>query len=930
MRDWKGNWKIGVLALAVLGLTLGLIPGTISGPSGATAAPPANPTWPRPEVLVVRIPFHSAAERDRLAMEWNAEEVSTTAGYITVWTDRATYNQMLGKGLPVTIDQATTKQANNPLLFAQPGPLTFNSGYKTVEEMQSFLDSKVAANPTLAEKISFGNSWCKDNPGACTQPNASSGYNLWALHITNRSIPGPKPVFWYDAGIHSREIATSEVAMRYISWLLDNYSTNADAHWLVDYQDIWVVPMLNPDGHHIVEAGGNSPYYQRKNANNTNGCTTYPPSSSTQYGTDLNRNFPFLWNCCGGSTSAACDQQYHGPSSGSDPETQYVIAKIRTLIPDQRGPNNTDTAPITTTGVMMGMHSYANLNLYPWGWTTTAAPNGPDLANIGAHMSATNAGGNGYQSCAPPNCLYAVDGDSLDWGYGELGMAAFTTELEGGTFFPAYSTIDSAIWPNNQGMLTHLAKIARTPYLLTHGPDANTVAVAPTSVSQGTQAHLTGSINFAWTGNSYSQNVGAAEYYVDTPPWAGGTAIAMNATDGAFNSATEAVDAYVTTSGLSTGRHILFVRGRGVNSYSGNLTWGPISAVFLDVTAGGGATPTPVPPTNTPPPGPTNTPVPPTSTPTPGSATLQNGGFETGSVSSWTVDGSLPAPAASTTQKHSGSYAALLGATSGSEPNGDSSLYQSFTVPSGGGTLSFWYRPTTADTISYDWQDAYLQNSSGSTVATLLHVASNTQAWTNVTYNLAAYAGQTMRVKFLVHEDGCTCNDLTSMYVDDVTVSGAGPTNTPVPPTNTPVPPTNTPVPPTNTPAPPTNTPAPPTATPTPGASVVGNGGFETGSFSPWVIASSLPSPAVTTAKAHTGSYSALLGTTTGSEPNGDGAFYQQVTVPAAAAPSASGICPPPPTISATTGRMPMSPIRAATCWPPCCTSAPTPRPGPT
>ncbi|HMA36129.1 MAG TPA: choice-of-anchor J domain-containing protein, partial [Chloroflexia bacterium] len=282
---------------------------------------------------------------------------------------------------------------------------------------------------------------------------------------------------------------------------------------------------------------------------------------------------------------------------------------------------------------------------------------------------------------------------------------------------------------------------------------------------------------------------------------------------------------------------------------------------FKFATCSSGPTPTP---TNTPIPGPTNTP-----TPAPPPGTIQNGGFETGSVSSWTVDGSLPAPVASTTQKHAGSYSALLGATSGNEPNGDSSLYQSFTVPSGGGTLSFWYRPTTADTISYDWQDAYLQNSSGSTVATLLHVASNTQVWTNVTYNLASYAGQTMRIKFLVHEDGCTCNDLTSMYVDDVTVSGAGPT------------PTNTPVPPTNTPAPPTNTPVPPTNTPTPGASVVSNGGFETGSFSPWVIASTLPSPAVTTAKAHTGTHSALLGTTSGSEPNGDGAFYQTVTVPA-------------------------------------------------
>ena len=34
--------------------------------------------------------------------------------------------------------------------------------------------------------------------------------------------------------------------------------------------------------------------------------------------------------------------------------------------------------------------------------------------------------------CQPPNCLYAVDGDSLDWAYGELGAPAYTTEISGG------------------------------------------------------------------------------------------------------------------------------------------------------------------------------------------------------------------------------------------------------------------------------------------------------------------------------------------------------------------------------------------------------------------------------------------------------------------------------------------------------------------
>ncbi|MGI8589202.1 MAG: M14 family zinc carboxypeptidase, partial [Chloroflexia bacterium] len=625
MEAIRRRWAVTVLAVLALGISLSMVPlGTVTPNAGAApGTPAAAPPLPRTEVLVVRLYFHDFAERDRLATQWGADEISTGGGYLTIWVDRPTYSKMLAQHLHVEIDQALTQESNNPALTAPHGPDTFYGGYKTVEEMQTYLDQEVAAHPTLAVKVDFGNSWCKDNPGMCTLPDANNGYDLFALHITNQAISGPKPVYWYEAAIHSREIAVPEVAMRFIGSLLDNYDSNADSHWLVDYHDIWVVPMLNPDGHHIVEAGGggNSPYYQRKNANHNNGCTTWPPSPSNQFGTDNNRNFSFLWNCCGGSSGNACDQTYRGPSPASDPETFYENTQVRSLIADQRGPNIGDPAPITTTGVFQDMHSNASLDLYPWGFQMGAAPNGPELANLGKHLSATNAGppGNGYQACQPPNCLYAVDGDAFDWAYGELGAASFSTEVGGSSFFPAYSYIDTTLWPLNRGALTYQAKIARTPYLLAHGPDANSVTMTPMTVTQGTPAALAATINYAWTGNSFSQSVGAAEYYVDTPPWAGGTAVPMT---GNFTSATVAVSASVPTGSLSVGRHIIFVRGRGATDYLGYQTWGAVSAVFLGVLPSGGGTPTPTtPPANTAtatqPPLPTNTPTtPPTVTPT--------------------------------------------------------------------------------------------------------------------------------------------------------------------------------------------------------------------------------------------------------------------------------------------------------------------------
>ena len=615
-------------ALAIL-LPMLAVGGTSNNTATASAPLPKSIVSAEGQIVALRIYFRSTQERDQLANELDVSEAPTADGYLTAYVNRGDYDAQLAtlesQGLRVEVDQEQTYRLNHvaDLFNNAPwdgNPDTFYGGYRTVEENYAYMDLLVSEYPTLAEKVDIGDSWCKIHAGQCTWPNSWNGFDLYALHITNQNIAGPKPVFWYEAGIHSREIATTEVADRYMSLLLDQYNTNPDSHWLVDYTDIWVMPHVNPDGHHIVENGGGTPIYQRKNADKDDGCT-----ANGSFGTDLNRNFNFLWGCCGGSSGSPCGETYRGPSANSEEETQAVIAKVSSLIPDQRGPNNNDPAPLTTTGVLQDMHSNASLNLYPWGWTGSAAPNDADLSNIGKHIKAANAypSGNSYQTCAPPNCLYAVDGDSLDWGYGERGIASFTTEVAGSDFFVNYScldnpyttcgdpdyTIGAGIWPTNRGPLVYSAKIARTPYLTTRGPDAYGVATTPMTVTQGTPSVLSGTINYNWTGNNYLQNVAAAEYYVDTPPWAGGTGIPMS---GTFNSATVNVSATVDTSALAPGRHILLVRGRGVNDYQGFQSWGPITAAWLDILPSGGptSTPTATQPTGTNTPTFTSTPMP--------------------------------------------------------------------------------------------------------------------------------------------------------------------------------------------------------------------------------------------------------------------------------------------------------------------------------
>ncbi|MGH9845875.1 MAG: M14 family zinc carboxypeptidase [Blastocatellia bacterium] len=475
-----------------------------------------------------------------------------------ILTNRQEIERLRSDGWRVSVDESLTQPTLRSAALALQ---TFQGGYRTVAEMRAQLEAGAARNPDIAEFFVHGQSWEKMNTAG------AGGHDLFGIKLTNRLKSGSKPTFFLMAAIHARELATAEVAMRFADHLLNNYGADADVTWLLDEQQVIIVPVVNPDGRILAEQG----YLQRKNTNNTYGgtCAT-PPNGGSQFGVDLNRNYTFQWGLVNKPTENPCGLTYPGPVEASEPETKAIQDLVRSHFPDQRGPNDADAAPSDATGIMLTLHSFGDLVLWPWGVTSVKAPNAAELELIGRRLAAYN----GYTPQQAIH-LYPTSGTTDDWSYGELGVASFTFEIGPssgpcGGFFAPYSCLDGgsggSFWQRNLPALLYAARIARAPYALAHGPTPESLTAAPTGDGR---VELRASFDESRNGN---QKIVAAEVYVETPPWRGGAAIQMNAADGSFDSVNETATITINASAI---RSLFYVRAKDAD---GN--WGPVRAAY--------------------------------------------------------------------------------------------------------------------------------------------------------------------------------------------------------------------------------------------------------------------------------------------------------------------------------------------------------------
>ena len=530
----------------------------------------------RRQAQLFEVHHRDAAQLRKAAISFHAQLLESGDGFLVM--ELAPWEQLQLRNFGFTLKPAKTFIAQRDALLqelqrqaavggdASVMSIPSYSCYETVEETFSAAQGFVSAKPNLASLVDAGDSWQK--------AQGSGGYDMRVLKLTNAAVAPPsgqsKPKLFINSAIHAREYTTAPLVLAFARWLVDGHGVNADATWILDHHEVHLMLHANPDGRKRAEGG----LSWRKNTNNA-----YCANTNTR-GADLNRNFGFSWNSTGGSGSSGntCDLTYRGPSGGSEPETQAVQNYIRSLWPDRRGPGVNDAAPSDTSGIHLDIHSYSRLVLWPWGNTSSLAPNGTALQTLGRKFAFFN-GYTPQQSVG----LYATDGTSDGPSYGELGVAAFTFEL-GTAFFESCANYENTIKPGNLPALIYAAKVLRTPYLTPAGPDLTALSLSSASVTPGSTVGISATASDARFNNSNgseaTQAIAGAEAYVDTPPWLpGATAIPLNASDGSFNSSTEALSGSLATGALSLGRHTVFVRARDASG-----AWGSFSAQFLDIT----------------------------------------------------------------------------------------------------------------------------------------------------------------------------------------------------------------------------------------------------------------------------------------------------------------------------------------------------------
>ena len=386
---------LGAAGLAVL----------LTAAAGATPLAPGKGAGPRlgPIAVLDVILSNRAAWAQLNAAGYDIDAVK--GDRVRLYADEEEMRALRAAGFELTARAMPAASAGGPSVQGL-------GGYNNYSNVTAMLTAYAAGYSNICRLVSLGKS--------------VQNREIWAMKITTHpDDPSDKPQFRYASTHHGNEPVGTEMCLYFIDALLNGYLTN-DARIvnLVGATEIWVVPVLNPDG------------LESKSRYNANGF-------------DLNRSFPE------GSATNLGNLVYGPPmhTNGLQPEVRHLMTWTAT--------RRFALGASFHTGSLVFNYPYDNDNL---GSVFSPSPDEALFFHLG-QLYATNNPPMWNSLDFPHGIIngaewYAVSGGMQDWNYRFAGNNDVTIELTDDQWpNPPASQLPTLWSQNRESMLSYLAAV---------------------------------------------------------------------------------------------------------------------------------------------------------------------------------------------------------------------------------------------------------------------------------------------------------------------------------------------------------------------------------------------------------------------------------------------------------------------------------------
>ena len=293
----------------------------------------------------------------------------------------------------------------SPLLFL--ALLAVDPRYHHYGQTVAELNQIVSEHPGICRLDTIGYSTTNDSP-------------LVAIKFSDHpDAREDEPRVLYTGVHHACELVGNEICLFMAQDLADRYGSDPDVTRWVDSCQIFILPVVNPDGHAINMADRDTMW--RKNLHDYNQNGVWDPDTD---GVDLNRNYDFLWEMGDGNQGS---RYYRGEAPFSESETRAIrdLARREKFVFEICWHSDKDPT--------LGQTVY-----YPWRWGNGFCPDFPEIKTIAESVGRriVNDLGSGFYAA-----IYgrATEGGlARHWLYHALGTFAYTIEVSTGYQIPGY------------------------------------------------------------------------------------------------------------------------------------------------------------------------------------------------------------------------------------------------------------------------------------------------------------------------------------------------------------------------------------------------------------------------------------------------------------------------------------------------------------